>query len=529
MIRTNARADAPPGSHAGPAGDPYVCIERLDRSYRVHGSPAARIDHPWPRDPASSDVFAEWNWDGTTLDVRNDRWGFQPLFYAAGADRIAVATSIPRLLQLGAPADLDEAALAVFLRLSHFLVSDTPFKAIRALPRDGRLTWSAGSLRVSSAIVPPASERLSKAGMIDGYLTLFRQAVHRRLPAGGDRVIVPLSGGCDSRHLLFELVGQRCRPVETVTIHHYPPKGNDDARVAPMVAGAAGIASVVLPLDWQRVRAERRKNVMTSFCADRHAQMLPLVDYLRGRADVIYDGLGGDILSGARVDEAHASLALLEAGRCGDLAPRLLTAHSDEAALQAMLQPEARRRFGFEIAAARLAEELGRHLDWPHPWGSFRCANRTARSVAQLPFGMLSRSCRVVTPYLDRDLARFLTSLPSASLADGGLHAEVIARAFPQHAHLPYEDRAGTSGAAPRYYRRLSWDLMREALTQRLSPLVRRHFLASRLAKPAVTGTGVWFEARRAVFLMQLEDVLADDSRAMAGHAARVASVPAEH
>jgi hypothetical protein len=47
--------------------------------------------------------------------------GFQPLFYAADADRIAVATSTLRLLKLGAPTDLDEAALAVFLRLSHFL------------------------------------------------------------------------------------------------------------------------------------------------------------------------------------------------------------------------------------------------------------------------------------------------------------------------------------------------------------------------------------------------------------------------
>ena len=118
-------------------------------------------------------MFADWNWDGKTLHVRNDRWGFQPLFYAADADRIAVATSIPRLLQLGAPADLDEAALAVFLRLSHFLVSDTPFRAIRALPRDGRLTWSAGALRVSSAIVPPVSERLSKAAIVDGYVTLY--------------------------------------------------------------------------------------------------------------------------------------------------------------------------------------------------------------------------------------------------------------------------------------------------------------------------------------------------------------------
>jgi asparagine synthase (glutamine-hydrolysing) len=496
---------------SGLTGDPYICIERHNDRYRVEGSPAARIDHPWPRDPNASDVFAEWGWDGHTLHVRNDPWGFQPLFYVASPDRIAVATSIPRLLELGASTDLDDAALAVFLRLSHLLASDTPFKAIRALPRDARLTWRAGTLRISSGMIPPPIQRLSRAAVVDGYVTLFRQAVARRLPADGDRVIVPLSGGQDSRHLLFELVAQGCRPAGTVTVHHYPPQGNDDARVAPMVAAAVGVANEVLPLDWRRVRAERRKNVMTSFCADRHAQMLPLVDYLRDRADVIYDGLGGDILSGSRLEPSSSLLALLNAGRCEELARKLLTAYSDERALQAMLQPEARRRFAFDVATTRLAQELRRHLDWPHPWGSFRCANRTARSVALLPFGMLSRACRVMTPYLDRDLARFLTSLPTSSLADGQLHGEVIARAFPQQAHLRYEDRANTFGPAPGYYRRLSWDFLREALGHGVSPLVRRRFLASCMAKSALTGTRAWFETRRALYLMQLEECLEAD------------------
>ena len=492
----------------GPTGDPYVCIERCTDGFRVRGSAVARIDQPWPRQPASSDVFAEWTWDGDTLDVRNDAWGFQPLFYAAGPDRIAVATSIPRLLELGVPTELDDAALAVFLRLSHFLGSDTPFSAIRALPRNGRLTWRRGTLDVSNALVPPPVQRLSRAAIIDGYVTLFRQAVGRRLPVDGERVVVPLSGGRDSRHLLFELVAQGCRPAGTVTIHHYPPQGNDDSRIAPMVAAAVGVANEVLPLDWGRVDAERRKNAMASFCADRHAQMLPLVDYLRDRADVIYDGLAGDILSGSRLDQSSTSIALLEAGRCSELARGLLTAHSDEPALQAMLRPEARRRFAFDVAASRVAQELERHRTWPHPWGSFRRANRTARSVALLPLGMLSRACRVMTPYLDRDLAAFLTSLPTSALAHGELHGEVIARAFPQYAHLPYEDRASTFGPAPGYYRRLAWDFICRALRQRVSPLVRRSRLASSMTKSALTGARPWFETRRALYLMQLEEVL---------------------
>jgi asparagine synthetase B (glutamine-hydrolysing) len=379
---------------------------------------------------------------------------------------------------------------------------------VRALPRNSCLTWRAGVLHISSTATPPAPQRLSRTSAIDGYVTLFKEAVRRRLPVDGQRVAVPLSGGRDSRLVLFQLLSEGCRPVEAVTIHHYPPKGNEDARIAPLVAGAVGVPTVVLPLDGRRVAAERRKNVMTSLCADRHVQMLPLVDHLRGRADVIYDGLGGDVLSGARFEQAAGSLSLLERGRCRELARKLLTEHSDEEALQALLHPEARRRFSFELAEARVAEELGRHLEWPNALGAYRLANRTARSVAMLPFAMLSRACRVMTPYLDRDLAGFLTSLPASALADGRLRDDAIARAFPQHAHLPYEDPSRTSGPMAGYYRRLSWALARDALSRRTSPLVRRRFLASRLAKSAVVGNQPWLESRRAVFLMQIEEVL---------------------
>ena len=71
--------------------------------------------------------------------------------------------------------------------------------------------------------------------------------------------------------------------------------------------------------------------------------------------------------------------------------------------------------------------------------------------------------------------------------------------------------RAAACGAAPGYYRRFSWALAREALRRRNTPLVRRPFVASRLAGSVATGRAPWFEGRRAIFLMQLEDVLAGD------------------
>ncbi len=78
-------------------------------------------------------VFARWHWKGEQLVIENDRWGIQPIFWAASANAVHVSTSLDALLDAGVPAALDDAALAVFLRIGYFVGNDTPFRSIRAL------------------------------------------------------------------------------------------------------------------------------------------------------------------------------------------------------------------------------------------------------------------------------------------------------------------------------------------------------------------------------------------------------------
>jgi asparagine synthetase B (glutamine-hydrolysing) len=120
-------------------------------------------------------------------------------------------------VEAGAPTGFDEAALAVFLRLGFFLGDDTPFQSIRTLPPDGTLTWEAGTVTISGGYRFVRPQRLSRDAAIDGFIDLFRQAMSRRPPAGQD-VVVPLSGGRDSRHILLELCESGHRPSYTVTI-----------------------------------------------------------------------------------------------------------------------------------------------------------------------------------------------------------------------------------------------------------------------------------------------------------------------
>ena len=91
--------------------DDHLLIEQSARGARVTGTPRRHLGQPWPRDPASADAFAEWQWDGATLVATNEAGGFQPLYYLASTDRVAISPSIGRLLSLGAPTELDDTAL----------------------------------------------------------------------------------------------------------------------------------------------------------------------------------------------------------------------------------------------------------------------------------------------------------------------------------------------------------------------------------------------------------------------------------
>jgi asparagine synthetase B (glutamine-hydrolysing) len=90
----------------------------------------------------SDGIYAEWSWDGNRLTVRNDRYGFYPLYYSLQDNEISVSQSIFRLLAEGASPEIDQTAIAVFLRLGYFIGEDTPFRYIRALPPDATLEWT---------------------------------------------------------------------------------------------------------------------------------------------------------------------------------------------------------------------------------------------------------------------------------------------------------------------------------------------------------------------------------------------------
>lgn len=459
--------------------DSYFFARWDGTRFNTRGRSSCALGHRIARRPdARADgIFAQWSWDGLRLTASNDRYGLFPLFYSCWDGAIAISSSIPRLLAAGAPGALDEQAMSVFLRLGFFIGDDTPYAHIRALAPDASLTWD-GALHLTQGARAsgPRHGAIARASAIDGYIELFRQAIARRPPCGA-RLAVPLSGGRDSRHILFELLRQGHRPDHCVTTRHYPPRTGEDARVAAAIAHELGLPHVVLAQTESWFEAERRKNLLTNFCSDEHAWYLVAADYLNARAPVVYDGIGGDVLSAA-LFVTPRRLALF-GGNAQAAAGHLLG--PEPPALVRLLPEALYKNVSRERALARLETEVAQHLECPNPVGSFYFWNRTRREIALVPYGLLGALPNVFAPYLDHDLYDFLAGLPVQMLADHAFHSDTIARAYPQYAHIAYEDKHASAPDASACQARFGRELALHLLPRAPSGMLRQRFVRPRL------------------------------------------------
>lgn len=446
---------------------------------RVTGTPSARLGQVNLPAPFQSghDVFAEWHWDGSRIVAKTCRLGFQPVYYYAGETEFAIASSIETLLACGAPPDLDDTAMAVFLRLGWVLGEDTVFRAIRMLPPGGELSWNGGAPRVSGGIPFPQRQNLSREAALDGYGELFRQSVQRR--ASRDSAFgMPLSGGRDSRHILLELDALGCRPDLCFTNHDFPPYREENILLGRQLAQRLGTPHRVFGQPGSRLTAEIRKNRLNGYGAIENIWCISLYPQVAKHAAVIYEGVGGDVLSaGDYLD--HDEVVLFEQGRLETLAHKLidhwLSWRSSEAALSRVLTADAQRRFTRERAVERIVQELSRHAGAANPMTSFYFWNRTRRVAAMQPFAIAPASgLMAVTPYLDHDLVDFLNSLPAEMYLDQTFHTETIRKRHPGFNDIPYAGDLGT----PRIERNGHY----------------RRFLAEAAAYLAFAGQNVWVD-----------------------------------
>lgn len=497
--------------------DTYFRARGIGAQVEISGTPAVLLGHQLGSHAQSGipdGIFAQWLWDGARLVVRNDRYGFYPLFYYCKSSEICISPSIPRLVQEGAPGELDYPALAVFLRLGYFIGEDTPFKHIRALSPGTTLEWD-GKITLSSkgcAITKPCATS-TRDEAIDTYIALFAQSIARRPPTS-EPFAVALSGGRDSRHIVLELLRQGRVPAQCVTAPKYLSRTDQDVRVGGLLARELGLSHLIVESREYLFEDEWGKNIATSFCSDEHTWYMGVAKYLSENFKATYDGIGGDVLSQSRL-LSQQMLDRFESGRPTEIANQLL-GNVGETLLQKLLRPNVHALCNREIAVHRLEREVMKHLGAPNPVGSFFFWNRTRREIALSPYGLLSSLPTVFAPYLDCDLFDFLTALPARLLLDHQFHTDTILRAYPDYKHIPFESKSESHVDATTRRPQFARSVARHVLPRMPSGLMRNGFLvphlAGILANAKYAAKSTWF-VPLVLYLHQLERLSTSSTR----------------
>ncbi len=461
-------------------------------------------------------VWARWAWNGSTLTVTNDRFGFLPVYFAELQNGFAVSTSIPALLKAGASTTLNDAAIAVFLRLGYYVGNDTPFANIKLLPPCSRLTWNGSTytLTQSAPAIPGRQSTLSRNDAIRLYGERFQAAVEAMLPSPESRMCVPLSAGRDSRHILYALVRAGRNPEHVITARSAPPRPSTDAEMATKITQALKLPHAIVEQSSDRFADEIEKDLLTGFCADEHAQMVPVARWLNEhRIDASWDGIAGDIFS-CGVYNDGGLLDQFRDRRFAELSAFLL---ADEGYLNGALSDEAYQRWNRELAIDRLSEELALYADLPNPVAPFFFFNRVRRELALCPFGMLNQRTQILAPYLNHDVFDLLIDLPFEYFRGRQFHSEAIDQFYPE---LPrFEYISSPTGSVTEQRSRI-WRFATRMATfslqgEKRSPWVRRGFLLPRLAKAVVNcqfGTEVPVLFSRLLVMLHLENALKESS-----------------
>lgn len=442
-----------PGT-AGAAQTPVIHLRHAGGRTIVAGTHQAAVGRRSERSETSLGLYGGWDWNGTTLTAEVDPLGFFSLFVYRNGPDIAVSPSILQLLALGADAEPDPVALAVFHRIGHFLGEDTPFRHIKVLPPGGQLIWRDGRSTVTGSPPVPLEQPLSRTQAVEAFIELPRASIRRFLDAWDGPIVLPLSGGRDSRHILLELVHQGRKPDTVATFHQGGRYFDREVQAARALASRARVHHTLLGHARLRMRDAVRALLLTQLCADEHAQMMPMHDFLRGQpGSAALDGIGGDILTNPDDDAAD----FFDRARAGDfdgIARRLVAGHGrvisrtgNVDGAGAIYSPDLA-----EAAIDRIAKGIRVFKDAPDPYQAFWFWNRTRREISFVSTGILGGAAMVACPFLSPEFVSLGLSLPFSVTRDQMLHDDAIAQAYPDYADIPYE-----SGFRSQPLPRLRW------------------------------------------------------------------------
>jgi len=230
--------------------------------------------------------------------IANDRFRLRPFYYAINGEKYLFASEVKAILEDKTfKKDICHEAVADFFAFEMILNDRTFFEGIKALPPASILTWSNGRLSVKKYWDFEFKENHNHPTeyYVENIVSIFKRAVERRTK-GDHRIGVSLSGGLDSRSIVAA-INKRHYPINTFT---YGVKGGDEAKIAGQVAKKLGTTHRFFELKQDSFAdyVELGVRLTDGMSSCRHFHWMSLLKKIANDVDVVFHGLGMDIMLG---------------------------------------------------------------------------------------------------------------------------------------------------------------------------------------------------------------------------------------
>jgi asparagine synthase (glutamine-hydrolysing) len=469
-------------------------------------------------------AIALWDAGRRRLVLARDRLGKKPLFYSVREHGLTFASEMAAvLLDERIPREVDDDALADYLRFGYVPSPRTILTTVRKLEPGTSLTWTADDGAITNRYwtldyEPKGS--ISYEDALDEFERRSLASVKARLmsevPLG-----VFLSGGIDSSYVLAQMVAAGAPAIETFSIG-FPDSRYDERSHARQIAerlGSTHHEAIVEPTDLLEVLPLLVHHYGEPFADSSAVPTYYVARMARERITVALTGEGGDELLGgyyrhqaargaAYLDRAPRALKRMAGGASSRLRSEVAHPMSTRHRLYRFLRAfelDPGERYAEFTAAMRPADRAAVSPRFDHA-AALRAPGRadnaldralavdTARSLpdqllVKMDIASMANSLEARAPLLDYRLVEWVARLPVAYKQRGRARKRLLSDALARH--LPPElfkrPKMGFAAPIPGWLRSELSELVSDTLlgsasrdrgivdTGSIESLIRRH------------------------------------------------------
>jgi len=196
-------------------------------------------------------VFAAALYDRTDekLTIVNDRYGVAKLFYHYDKHSFGFAPKIKPLLALEVDRSLRNDAIVDFFLFGYLLGDKTLFRHVHKLPPASILEVTSAGMRLAKYWDYEYADEYDSRPLdelTDELGDLWQAAVERRIREN-ESIMIPLSGGLDSRAILAAAL--RYTSKDRILTFTFGEKGSFDFEIGKLVAERAGVRNIPLGVE----------------------------------------------------------------------------------------------------------------------------------------------------------------------------------------------------------------------------------------------------------------------------------------